>query len=200
MTPAAPHILGWADVPPQPWRNGGGVTRELLTWPPAADWQLRLSVAEVQRSGPFSAFPGVERWFAVLEGEGVELVWPGRVVVLRAGDAPCRFDGGQAPDCRLLGGATRDLNLMLHGARGGLWPAVPGLDWQADCTQAGLFTRDALQVQAADTPPFALPPMSLCWWSAAPTRLQVLADATPHGTAPLAWWITCQSSTSEPSR
>jgi environmental stress-induced protein Ves len=50
----------------QTWRNGGGSTRELLAWPEATDWQARISVAEITRDGPFSAFAGVQRWFAVL--------------------------------------------------------------------------------------------------------------------------------------
>ena len=65
-------------VPPQPWRNGGGSTRELFTWPGgAAPWQLRISVADIERDAPFSAYPGVERWFAVVEGAGVRLQLPG---------------------------------------------------------------------------------------------------------------------------
>lgn len=28
-----------------PWRNGGGATRELLAWPYAEDWRVRISVA-----------------------------------------------------------------------------------------------------------------------------------------------------------
>ena len=57
-----------------PWKNGGGTTRELLSWPPGvADWHWRISVAQVETEGPFSRFDGVQRWFAVLDGEGVEL-------------------------------------------------------------------------------------------------------------------------------
>ena len=61
---------------PQPWRNGGGLTRELLAWPSRDDWALRISVADIRADGPFSAFPGVDRWFAVLEGDGVLLALP----------------------------------------------------------------------------------------------------------------------------
>lgn len=50
------------DVQPQAWKNKGGMTRELLAWPHAHDWVLRVSVARVERDGPFSAFPGVHRW------------------------------------------------------------------------------------------------------------------------------------------
>ena len=56
--------MSWAlirlnEVAPVPWRNGGGVTRELLAWPSPGDWALRISVAEVERDGPFSRYPGV---------------------------------------------------------------------------------------------------------------------------------------------
>ena len=106
------HRVHLADCPPQPWRNGGGTTRELLAWPQAADWQLRVSVADIERDGPFSPFPGVDRWFAVIEGAGVELTC--RAARSRSAPATrrCSFDGEAAPACRLLHGPTRDLNLM----------------------------------------------------------------------------------------
>ena len=50
------HRVRFDDLPPQPWRNGGGVTRALLTWPHADDWAVRVSVADITRDGPFSAF------------------------------------------------------------------------------------------------------------------------------------------------
>jgi uncharacterized protein len=50
------RVIELAQVEPRPWRNGGGVTRELLAWPGGDDWALRLSVAEIERDGPFSAF------------------------------------------------------------------------------------------------------------------------------------------------
>jgi environmental stress-induced protein Ves len=101
-----------------PWRNGGGVTRELLAWPSAADWTVRLSVADVERDGPFSAYPGVQRWFAVLSGQGVRLRLPGETHELDAASDPFQFDGAVPVDCELLGGATRDFNLMVRGGRG----------------------------------------------------------------------------------
>lgn len=114
-------------LPPQPWKNGGGVTRELWREPAAGgDWRLRLSVAEIARDGPFSAFPGVVRWFAVLDGAGVVLDLDGVERVLRPGDPPLRFDGATAPGCRLLDGPTRDLNLMLQGLDGALVAARAG--------------------------------------------------------------------------
>ncbi len=106
-------------VPPQPWKNGGGTTRELLTWPasdgPHSDWKVRLSVAEVCADGPFSRFEGVQRWFAVLSGDGVRLVVNGRAQALARTSEPFPFDGGADTVCTLLGGATQDFNLMVRG-------------------------------------------------------------------------------------
>lgn len=106
------------DVAATPWRNGGGVTRELLAWPGAGDWRVRMSVAEVGQDGPFSRFEGVHRWFAVLDGAGVRLRLEGVSHELTRHSAPFEFDGGAATDCELLAGATQDFNLMLRGATG----------------------------------------------------------------------------------
>ncbi|OYT93307.1 MAG: hypothetical protein CFE43_03405 [Burkholderiales bacterium PBB3] len=110
------HIVSLADVVATPWRNGGGVTRELVVWPPQGEWQWRMSVAEVESSGPFSRFEGVQRWFAVLSGAGVELDIEGTRHTLTADSAPLTFDGAAATDCQLLNGATRDFNLMVRGS------------------------------------------------------------------------------------
>lgn len=104
-----------ADAPPQPWKNGGGTTRELLAWPSATDWRVRLSVAEVQADGPFSRFEGVRRFFAVLSGAGVRLAVDGQVHALTPASDPLAFDGGAGTQCALLGGATQDFNLMVRG-------------------------------------------------------------------------------------
>ncbi|TFY98189.1 HutD/Ves family protein [Ramlibacter humi] len=114
--------MSWNFVPldsvtPQPWKNGGGTTRELLAWPQAEGWKVRLSVADVTAAGPFSRFEGIERWFSVLEGEGVVLKVAGGRHWLRADSEPFRFDGGLATDCELSNGSTRDLNLMAPPGR-----------------------------------------------------------------------------------
>jgi environmental stress-induced protein Ves len=112
------NLVRLEDTRPVPWRNGGGVTRELLAWPGADDWRVRMSVADVAQDGPFSRFEGVRRWFSVLEGAGVRLRLEGAAHELTRSSAPFAFDGGAACDCELLAGPTRDFNLMLHGAPG----------------------------------------------------------------------------------
>ena len=109
-------LIRTSDCPPQPWKNGGGVTRELLTWPPEAkgteDWQLRISVADITQDGAFSSFAGVTRSFAVIEGAGVQLQFNGEWHTITPNSDPLDFDGEDAPDCKLLNGSTRDLNVM----------------------------------------------------------------------------------------
>lgn len=115
------QTVRWADVPPSPWRNGGGVTRELAAWPSAQDWVWRMSVAEVASSGPFSRFDGVQRWFAVLGGAGVWLTVDTPVGMqthaLTRSSAPLCFDGAVPTQCDLLNGPTQDFNLMLRSGR-----------------------------------------------------------------------------------
>jgi uncharacterized protein len=175
------------DVAPQAWRNGGGVTRELLAWPASDDWRVRVSVADIEADGPFSAWPGVRRWFAVLKGAGVELTIDGTVQRMTRNDAPLAFAGDAATHCRLLDGPTRDLNLMLRGARGGLCLADDGLPWRPDAAQCGLFTAVAGRCQREGHEEMALPAYALLWFDPAPASLQFLADQRPAGAT--GWWL-----------
>ena len=111
--------IALADIPPTPWKNGGGTTRELLAWPTPLDWTLRLSVAQVDADGPFSRFDGITRWFTVLAGAGVRLHMTdaGQTHSLDASSSPLAFDGALAVDCTLIDGPTQDFNLMARSAR-----------------------------------------------------------------------------------
>ncbi len=112
------HSIALANVTPSAWKNGGGLTRELLAWPSPADWVFRLSVAEVQADGPFSRFANVQRWFAVLSGAGVRLRLGAAelddVHTLTLASSPFCFDGALPVDCTLIDGATQDFNLMVR--------------------------------------------------------------------------------------
>ena len=140
-----------ASVAPQPWRNGGGATRELFAWPGGADWQIRVSLADIDADGPFSAFPDVQRWFAVVEGAGVVLSWPGGDRRVDSAGEPLCFDGADAPACRLVDGPTRDLNLMLRGGRGGcLSRAHSGRDHADAWPWRACFVARAARWRGAD--------------------------------------------------
>jgi environmental stress-induced protein Ves len=170
------------DVAPQPWRNGGGQTRELLVWPEAGDWRLRISLADIRNDGPFSAFPGIIRWFTVVEGRGVVLRLGNHTETLGPGSAPLRFDGGSAPGCTLIDGPTRDLNLMLRDGEGVMEPVRPGQPWNGAFAQRGLFTTVAGKLQSGPS----LPANSLVWEiGAGPLAFE------PDEPAPVlvAWWL-----------
>lgn len=112
--------LGPGDYRDMPWKNGGGVTRELLRLPHPSDparFLMRLSIASVASSGPFSVFPGVDRTLLILEGAGVALSREGAPeVVLGRRSPPFVFPGEANIDCRLLEGPVRDFNLMVDRA------------------------------------------------------------------------------------
>jgi environmental stress-induced protein Ves len=103
------------DVPVSPWKNGGGTTQSLVCWPSPSDWVFRMSVARIDSDGPFSEFKGVDRWFAVLSGEGVVLQFPERRVEVGALDKAVQFSGDVPCQCSLINGPTVDFNLMVHG-------------------------------------------------------------------------------------
>lgn len=142
--PANLHRVALADCRPQPWRNGGGLTRELLAWPQAQDWTLRVSVAEIARSGPFSAYPGIDRCFAVIAGAGVRLALPDGERMLAADDEPVAFAGEAAPACHLVDGPTQDLNLMLRrdGLQARLQRAPAGTEFDGHTCWRGLYAAD----------------------------------------------------------
>lgn len=113
----------WQHIPPargrlMPWRNGGGTTLELAVEPPGATvdtgFGWRLSSAEVGVSGPFSAFPGLERWLLLLDGAGLDLDFgPRGGVRLSEPLIPFRFSGDWPASATLLEGPCTDLNLMV---------------------------------------------------------------------------------------
>ena len=194
------HTVSLADVPEMPWRNGGGVTQELLAWPQAAaaadtakpadlaEWQMRISVARIERNGPFSAYPGVERWFAVVGGEGVVLRFANRRALLTAGSEPVRFEGAAAPGCDLLDGATQDLNLMVRSAAGsgGLFSVKTNDEWVSTAPLRAVFTAAPATLQIDDTDVAVLPAGTLAWSEdAREQRWRLLSP----GSAPLAWWL-----------
>jgi len=109
------HQIRLQDTPVSPWKNGGGTTQSLVCWPSPSDWVFRMSVARIDSDGPFSEFKGVDRWFAVLSGEGVVLQFPERRVEVGALDKAVQFSGDVPCQCSLINGPTVDFNLMVQG-------------------------------------------------------------------------------------
>lgn len=104
------------DLPAQPWKNGGGVTREIARLSDDKGMLWRLSLADVDRDGPFSHFPGATRILTVVEGAGLRLRHDSGVIEATLG-RPVRFSGDLAIDCDLVSGSVRDFNLIFDPAR-----------------------------------------------------------------------------------
>ncbi|CAI3804637.1 HutD/Ves family protein [Pseudarthrobacter sp. MM222] len=118
-------IIRYATLKAHPWRNGGGVTREVASgYSPGAeasttpagtaqdpDWDWRVSIAEVSKAGAFSAFPGMDRVLTVLEGELLLLSVDGVEHPLEK-YRPFRFSGDADSAGALPTGDIRDLNVI----------------------------------------------------------------------------------------
>lgn len=114
------RVLRAAERSVRPWKNGGGVTREVAACPPDAaleDFGWRVSLADVARGGPFSAFAGVDRIITVVDGPGMELTVDGVPHTLDEPYRPFSFPGDAVTDCRLLGGPIVDFNVMTRRGR-----------------------------------------------------------------------------------
>lgn len=165
------RLLRAADRLATPWKNGGGVTREVAAWPPGAgmdafDW--RVSLADVAVDGPFSAFPGVDRVLTVIAGQGLILEVEGRATPLETG-APFAFPGEAAVAARLTAGPIRDLNVMV---RRGAWTAEVKA-WRGGAEPSGgpvlvvlledaedLAALDVISFDAGETVTLDLSPMA----------------------------------------
>ncbi|MEZ2390513.1 HutD family protein [bacterium RCC_150] len=110
------EIIRFAELRPEPWRNGGGVTREIASHPKAASaqdgaWDWRVSIADVGTAGDFSTFPGMERVITVIDGELMLLTVDGEEHPLEK-YRPFRFSGEAASASALPTGDVRDLNVI----------------------------------------------------------------------------------------
>ena len=111
------RILRNGDYPSRPWKNGGGTTRDILVSPAGAsleDFDWRLSLAQVDRDGPFSRFDGVDRTLVLLSG-AMTLHAPDRRIELVRNE-PVEFPGERAINAT-VSGATLDFNVMTRRGR-----------------------------------------------------------------------------------
>jgi environmental stress-induced protein Ves len=123
---AATRVIPGFDYRRERWRNGLGWTREILRVPDSDDWQVRLSIAEIEQDAAFSSFPGIERELVLLRGEGLRLRFSdGAVHTLLPPHDRLRFAGEAQVSGELVDGLTHDFNLM----------------WRRDTIEAKLLHR-----------------------------------------------------------
>jgi environmental stress-induced protein Ves len=110
---AATRVIPSFEYRRERWRNGLGWTREILRVPDSDDWQVRLSIAEIEQDAAFSSFPGIERELVLLRGEGLRLRFAdGAVHTLLPPHDRLRFAGEAQVSGELVDGVTHDFNLM----------------------------------------------------------------------------------------
>ncbi len=150
------RLVRHADLVPQPWKNGGGSTREVCAFPPGAtldnfDW--RLSMATVAEDGPFSAFPGIDRVLAVLAGGGLDLKLPDGDHRLMPGQM-LSFAGETPVQASLPAGPIEDLNLMLRRDRLSGWmerhPLAAGASLALDGAIRAVVVQDGVVQSGSD--------------------------------------------------
>jgi uncharacterized protein len=112
------RILRSVEYVARPWKNGGGTTRDIAASPPAAsldtfDW--RLSLAQVDREGPFSRFDNVDRTLVLLSGAMTLHEGDRQIHLVR--NEPFAFAGERAIEATVGAGATLDFNVMTRRGR-----------------------------------------------------------------------------------
>jgi environmental stress-induced protein Ves len=115
MSDAGIKIIRRSSFTATRWKNGGGITHEAIRVPPTGDAFLwRVSVAQIESSGPFSDFSGYDRKMVLLQGRGIALEFgSGERRALRSVGDWVEFDGAMATRCELLDGPCADLNIMV---------------------------------------------------------------------------------------
>ena len=105
-------IVRAADVRPEPWANGGGTTRELAR---ADDGCWRISLADIDRDGPFSTFAGRHRLLTVVDGPVLALDVDGEAQVVEP-HRPFAFSGDATVVASVPEGSVRALNVVVDPA------------------------------------------------------------------------------------
>ena len=106
------RVVRSADVRPEPWANGGGTTRVLAR---ADDDAWRISLADVERAGPFSLLAGRRRLLTVVEGPVLDLEVDGEAHVVEP-QRPFSFPGDASTVASVPEGPVRVLNVVVDPA------------------------------------------------------------------------------------
>jgi uncharacterized protein len=109
------QVFRTADRQPTRWRNGGGITFEVVSFPAGSgldDFLWRISMAEVTQSGAFSVFPNVDRTLAIIEGRLLLDTAGQGIAVLDQQSPALTFSGDVLTVGTPVSEVVKDLNVM----------------------------------------------------------------------------------------
>lgn len=114
-----PLLLGPENYRKTPWKNGNGVTEDILLLPHGSshdDFDIRISRAPIVDDSRFSAFVGVDRTITRLGENPLSLRFDDREEEL-AYLVPYSFDSALTPSSRLASGPSQVMNVMTRRGR-----------------------------------------------------------------------------------
>lgn len=113
-------LLTSQDYRKTPWKNGRGITEDVLLLPPGSsheDFDIRISRAPIVDESLFSVFPGIDRTITRLGENPLTLCFADGSETELAYLSPVSFDSALAPASRLPAGASRVMNVMTRRGR-----------------------------------------------------------------------------------
>ena len=115
----APRIerLDPSDYRHTPWKNGGGVTVDIVLVADKDGEIWRFGRTPIIRPGPFSDYTGFDRVQVLVAGSGLVLKTPGGEIDVRQPFRPVRFAGETPIVSELESGPVEVVNLIGNRAR-----------------------------------------------------------------------------------
>jgi hypothetical protein len=166
------ELFDVASLQATPWKNGNGVTREVVRVPTHAeletfDW--RVSIADLNADASFSSFPGVDRVIALLEGAGAHMRSHDGTLDHRLSTPlqPFSFSGDQPIDSALIVGPSRDFNVMTRRSQARADVRVVRDTAQIEESESGLLFAARGRWRAEDESgrrAFSFAPGAGVWW------------------------------------
>lgn len=142
-------LLTSQDYRKTPWKNGRGITEDVLLLPPGSsheDFDIRISRAPIVDESLFSTFPGIDRTITRLGENPLTLCFADGSETELAYLSPVSFDSALAPSSRLPAGPSRVMNVM---TRRGRWRSKVSVLRQEDPARLAIPANGMVIVHAA---------------------------------------------------
>ena len=133
--PSGVRLFTLEEIDSEPWRNGGGRTRTVAASRLRGELVWRISAADIDADGDFSAFDGMDRTAVLMRGEGLALRLSDQTLRLPRVGTVVRFPGEVPVRACLAGAPARLWNVMVRRGQAqvdtqvlgvGSMPVLPG--------------------------------------------------------------------------